>query len=187
MLLQLVICGIISGSFYALVAIGLVMIYKGTEVVNFAHGELVMVGAYIGLTFQTLFHCSYLITFLFAVGFGLLFGTIIELIICRPLIKAPILSIVIATLALSSILKGSVRIIWGTHYYPFPPAFSTEPINIGQITITSQNIWITFFAVMIMITLFLLFKYTKLGKAMSATSMNRTAASLMGINVFKMF
>ena len=187
MLIQLVISGIVSGSLYALVALGLVMIYKGTEVVNFAQGELVMVGAYVGLSFQTLFHCSYFITFIFTLAFGIIFGMLLELIVCRPLVKAPIISIVIATLALSNIFKGAVHVIWGTHYYPFPPAFSTEPTNVGIISVTPQNIWITFFAVMIMIILFCFFKYTKVGNAMRATSLNQTAAFLMGIKVFRMF
>jgi len=187
LLSQQIVSGITSGSIYALIALGFVVIYKATDILNFAQGEFVMLGAYFWLLIYTLAPLPYPIIFLIVFCMAALFGMIIERAISRSLMDAPHMSIIFATVALGIILRGIVRWIWGPFWYPFPSIFSNRPTKVAGVLITPQNIWILVIVFILMLTFYAFFKFTKMGKAMRATAQNRSAASLMGIRVKKIF
>lgn len=187
MLLQQIVSGITSGSIYALIALGFVAIYKATGILNFAQGEFVMIGAYFWLLIYNAFHLPYPLVFLITLLMAAILGMVIERTVSRPLLNAPHMSVVFATVAVGIILRGMVRWIWGPFYYPFPKLFSNKPIHIAGILVTPQSIWIIVIVLALMLVFYGFFKFTKMGKAMRATAQNRTAASLMGVRVKTVF
>jgi branched-chain amino acid transport system permease protein len=187
MIAQILLSGLTSGSLYALIALGFVLIYKATQIVNFAQGEIVMIGAYFGLLYYVDLHLPYYLCFLLAGFSAFLVGAIINNVVCRPLVSSHHLSIVIATFALSFLMRAVIRLIWGSQYYSIPTPFSEKTYQIGKAVISSQNFWITIISLLIMIGFYLLFKFTQTGKSMAATAQNQEAAYLMGININGVF
>jgi branched-chain amino acid transport system permease protein len=187
LLLQQIVSGITSGSIYALIALGFVAIYKATDILNFAQGEFVMIGAYFWLLVYNTFHLPYPLVFLISFCMAGVLGMVIERTVSRPLLNAPHMSVVFATVAVGIILRGMVRWIWGPFYYPFPKMLSNRPYEIAGVLVTPQNLWIILIVLSLMLTFYLFFKFTKMGKAMRATAQNRNAASLMGIRIKTVF
>lgn len=185
-MVQLFVSGLTAGSVYALVAVGFVMIYKATNVVNFGQGFIVMMGAYVAYIFYKL-GFPMIAVFLFTIGTLSLFGIALDRIVIRWIYKAPIMTIIIATFAVGIILQCLFRLRYSDDVYSLPSVFSRNPINIKGLLITPQNLWILVITIVIMVILTLLFKFTKIGKAMRATSQSQDAASLMGISVKKIF
>ena len=188
MLASVIVNGIVVGCIYALVAVGFTMIYNATETVNFAVGESLMVGAYLLLTFNKFLGWPYLAALLATLAIAGLMGFVVfDRLVSRPLMSAPLLSRVIALLGLASVMKGTVRLIWGADAIHMSSPFSTKPIVIGPVEISQQEIAIVIVTVSVIGALYLFFQHTKIGMAMRATSQNRRAASLMGISVTGVF
>ena len=190
LILQGIISGVVTGCVYALVALSLVIVYKATDVVNFAGGELVMIGAYIGLLLLMWLDWPYVVIFLitpvFTYALGVLFSRFaLEKINRKKTTSSTVLvSFVIATIALSNMLKGIVRVIPFTEEVRrLPPLFSGPPLFLGDLVIQPQDIVIVVVASLVMLMLWVLFGYTMVGKALRATSQNERAASLIGIPV----
>ncbi|MBI3325704.1 MAG: branched-chain amino acid ABC transporter permease [Nitrospinae bacterium] len=189
MLFYLMLSGLTNGSLYALVAMGLVIIYKATAVVNFAHGEVFMMGGFFGYTFHVLLGLPYPASLLLAVGLSLLLGVVTERVAYRPMIKASVISLVLASVGFSFVLKGIARVPWGGKgdFIPFPPVFSYDPIVFGSLLITPQHLIILTSALACMGLFAAFFRWTKLGKMMQATAENQRAAALVGIRVERVF
>ncbi len=187
LLAQLILSGLVLGAIYALIALGYVIIYKATSVVNFAQGEAVMVGAYIGLSVYSFMHLPVPLVFAITVTLAALLGATIERVAYRRLVGAPVISLIIATLAVGLILRNIVRLVFGPNVYPFPPLIASRPLRFGGLVTTPQNLFILGVSLACMLLLFVYFRYTKWGKAMRAVSQNGTAAVLMGISVRKVF
>jgi branched-chain amino acid transport system permease protein len=187
MLSQLIVSGIVNGAIYSLMAIGYVLIYKGTNVVNFAQGEAVMVGGYIALVYFTFLNLPMFAVLLLTFASAMFFWIIVERVVYRSLQDAPVFSLIIATFAVGLSLRNVVRLIFGPDIYNFPPLLSIAPIKIIGVYSTRQNIFILLVGLVSTLLLFLFFKYTKIGKALRAISQNRNAAWLMGIPVRKYF
>ncbi len=185
--LQLIIQGLAIGSVYALVALGFVLIYKASSVINFAQGELLMVGAYICLAMLTTFNVPFWAGFILTMVFSVILALLIERLILRPMIGEPAISIIMITIGLSLVLKSAVAAIWGVEIAAFPSIFPETPIRMGQI-IVSQVYIFTFIASMLFLVIFaLFFKYSRLGIAMRATANSNQVALSMGISVKKVF
>ncbi|HWI52656.1 MAG TPA: branched-chain amino acid ABC transporter permease [Symbiobacteriaceae bacterium] len=180
-LAQQIISGLATGSLYALAALGLVLIFKTSDVVNFAQGEMAMFGTFVAFTLLTSTGLPYWGAFLLALVFAAFFGAAIERVVLRPLAKAPLISVLIATLGLFQIINGVAGWIWGYELQPFPAAVSGAPITVGGVIFTMQNLLNIGVALLVMLGFFLLFKYSILGVAMRAVAENRTAAKLMGV------
>ena len=129
--LQLLVSGLVIGSIYSLVALGFVIIYKATKVVNFAQGELVMVGAYICFSLTVQAKLPFLAAFFLTLAFSFILGIAIERLILRPMIGEPIISVIMVTIGLSSVLKSLVQLFWGTQIQVFPPVLPQEPVMIA--------------------------------------------------------
>lgn len=185
--LQLIISGIVIGSIYGLLALGFTLIYKATDVVNFAQGELLMVGAYICLHTTVAYNVPFLASFAITLIFTFLMGFFIEKVFLRRMIGEPIISIIMLTIGLSSVMRSIVTMIWGTDTRIFPQVFSQEPVILFGLSISRVYIY-SIFAVAIFLALFtVFFKKSKVGVAMRAVASDQQAALSMGIDVKRIF
>jgi branched-chain amino acid transport system permease protein len=187
MLLQLIIQGLAVGSVYSLVALGFVLIYKASRVINFAQGELLMVGAYVCLHLMVAYKLpiwgAFALTFVFAMALGFL----LERLVLRPMIGEPVISTIMVTIGLASVAKSVVAAIWGTENQVFPRLFSEEPILLGDLVISRAHVWMFAAALGLLGVFTLLFKYSRWGIAMRATAENQQVAMSMGISVRRVF
>lgn len=184
---QLIVSGVAAGALYALVAIGLVLIYKATEIVNFAQGESVTVGAYMGWLFVTEFHMPYFPAIAAVMVASALVGMVVERVAYRPLIKSPPFTVILATLAVGLIIKNAIRLVWQDTPRTISGVLSSTPIEFGGVLITPERLAIIVTVAVVVTALMLFFRFTKLGKAMRATAQSQEAASLMGISVSGIF
>jgi branched-chain amino acid transport system permease protein len=174
--------GIMVGGIYALVALGWVLIYKCSGVLNLAMGELTLIGAYVTLAFY-----SAGVPFLLALGLSLAIGFVLgfltERIFLDKLIGEPVLTVIMMTVGLSFFFRGLVEFIWMTDTRVFtPPVFALKPITIGYLVIGRVYLW-SFLASMLLLVIFLVFfRYTRWGLAMQATADNEMAALSLGIS-----
>ena len=186
----LIATGITTGALYSLVALGIVVIYKATEVVNFAHGEMFMLGGFFAYTFHVMFGLPYIASLILSVGVAFMIGIGIDRIAFRPLMERnTLVSGLLAMVAMSFILKGAARELWGGKgdYLPFPPLVSPEPIMFAGIMVMSQQLVVMVAAVAIMIAFIAFFKFTRAGKFMQATADNNKAAKLVGLRTDRVY
>lgn len=185
--LQLFVNGLVVGSIYSLVALGFVIIYKATKVVNFAQGEMVMVGAYICFALTVQLGLPFLVSFLMTLVFSVILGLCIERVILRPLIGEPIISVIMVTVGLSTVLKSLVQLFWGTQIRVFPPILPTAPIWIAGVPVAPVYIAAFVLSALLFAVFSIFFKYSRTGIAMRATAMDQQAAQSMGIGVKNIF
>jgi branched-chain amino acid transport system permease protein len=191
-LTQQLINGLVLGSIYALVALGYTMVYGILELINFAHGEVTMVGAMIflavvgslmgsgagldGMTIMVLGLGAAIVACM-ALGFA------IERIAYRPLRRAPRLAALITAIGVSIVLQNLAMLIWGKQYITFPPLLSIVRYDVGGAVITNLQVFIVALSCVLMAGLLVLVKKTSLGRAMRATAQSPEIAGLMGINI----
>jgi len=183
---QQVVTGVSIGSIYAIVALAVVLIYRSTSVVNFAQGEMAMFATFISWSF--LLRMEFWPAFALAVVVAFFIGGALEVFVMRPVERAPHLNSVVVTLGLLAIFNSVALWRYGPLPKPFPKpeVFVGSPLEVGTVTISRLNVGILGMALVIMVGLFLLFNYTKLGLAMRATAQNPTASRLVGISVSQM-
>ncbi len=188
--LQQIINGLVQGSVYALVALGYTMVYGILGLINFAHGEVVMVGAMVALmAIQALLLAALspvlvlVLSVIIAVAVCMALGYSIERIAYRPLRNAPRLAPLITAIGVSIVLQTLAMIIWGREYHAFPQLLPNASHNIGGAIINEVQIAIVIIAIVVMLGLMVLVHRTRLGRAMRAVAENQTAARLMGVNV----
>ncbi|UCD86637.1 MAG: branched-chain amino acid ABC transporter permease [Desulfobacterales bacterium] len=174
--------GIMVGGIYALIALGWVLIYKCSGVLNLAMGELTLIGAYVSLSFYSM-GVPFLLSLLFSLIIGFVLGVLTERIFLDRLIGEPILSVIMVTVGLSFFFKGIVELIWGTDTRVFTPAvFPLEPIQIGPLVIGQVYLW-SFVAAILLLVIFVgFFQYTRWGLAMQATADDEMAALSLGVS-----
>lgn len=186
MLIQQITAGLITGSLYALVALGLVMAYKITGVMNFAYGYMAMISAYIFYDLYAVVGLNYLISFVFAVVVGMAIAYLVERGLLRPVRYISPSSMVIITLGVLMVLQGLALQIWGNDYQHVPNALNGRPLILkvldGLVVIPQQSLLIVAIVVGTVIFMFLYLKFTYQGIAFRATSQNEEVAKLMGIN-----
>jgi branched-chain amino acid transport system permease protein len=179
----LLMSGVTTGALYALVALGIVVVNKATGVINFAQGEFFMFAGFVAWTLHVQFGLNYPLSFLLAVAVGFVLGAITDRIAFRPIAKSDIVSLVLATVGISFILKGLARTIWGgkADYLSFPPITSPDPIMVGPIMVIPQQLAVLAGTIVIMLIFAAFFRLTRAGKMMQATADNARAALLVGI------
>jgi branched-chain amino acid transport system permease protein len=185
--LQLVINGVVVGSVYALVALGFVVIFKSTSVVNFAQGEFLLLGAYISLAVVSQTNMPFWAAVIITLMFSVMLGMLIERLILRPMIGEPVISVIMVTLGLSSVLKAIVQGIWGTDTRPFPEIFPSTPVQIGPLPVSQGYLYSVVCVALLLLLFTLFFKYSRAGIAMRATAFSQQVAQSMGISVRRMF
>jgi branched-chain amino acid transport system permease protein len=183
LLSQVVISGLTLGSLYALVGLGFVIIYKATGAVNFAQGEMMMLGAMLALYFYADLGAAYLVALAAAVVVAAIFGAVLERVAYRPLLNAPEVTLILATVAVAQMMRAAVRILRGSEVSRFPSLLPATPFTVAGVTITPLGLGIIAVALLLVCAFMLFFRKTKLGKGMEAVSENRDAATLVGISV----
>jgi branched-chain amino acid transport system permease protein len=184
---QSLISGIVVGSIYALIALGFVLIYKSTAVINFAQGELMMFGAYLCLTLVVALKIPFWLAFLTTLLAAALLGFALERLFLRPMIGEPAISIIMLTIGLASFLKGVLHVIWGSETMVYPAIFSAEPLRFGPIVVSQVYLYSIFFAALCLVLFNLYFRFSLSGIAMRAVANDQQAAQSMGISIKKVF
>ena len=184
-LLQLVISGIAQGCIYGLIALGFVLIYKATETVSFAQGELMMLGAFGGLAGMTLLGFPYWLAVLCAIAGMALFGALLERIVIRPILGQPAFSIVMLTIGIGYAARGLITMIpnIGTETHTLAVPYKDQIWNLADLVLNVEQMVVIAVTAALSALLYLLFRYSKLGLAMQAASQNQLAAYYMGIPV----
>ena len=186
-LIQASLSGIALGCVYSLVALGFVLIYKATGVLNFAQGELMMVGAYIYFSLVTQLGLTPLLAFGATLVLAGLLGALIERLVLHPLVDEPPFTLVMVTIGLATLLRAATGMIWSHDTFAFPSPISEGAIDMGEVSVPLVDMWTVTVTVALSLLLFVFFHYTRLGTAMRAVAQNRYAAQLMGISVDRIF
>jgi branched-chain amino acid transport system permease protein len=187
MLPQLLVAGVVTGSIYALVALGLVVVFKATRVINFAHGSVILLGAYVCVTAVGKLGLGYLGACIGALLVVMAVGVAANETIYRRLLTAPHMVQVLATLAVANVISGAATLIWGSGSYNFPPSDRMRPVMVTPVVLTGQQVLIVGGAVAAMLALAAFFRWTRWGRAMRALSQNELGANLCGIRTRKVF
>ena len=175
--------GVMLGSIYALVALGWVIIYKCSGVLNLAMGEITLIGAYISLSFYSI-GVPFILALLLSLIIGMILGILTERIFLDRLIGEPVLTVIMVTAGLSFFFKGTIELIWGTDTRVFtPPVFSIEPICWGPLVIGQVYLWSFIAAIFLLVIFICFFKYTRWGLVMQATADDEMAALSLGVSV----
>jgi branched-chain amino acid transport system permease protein len=186
-MLQLVITGIAVGAVYSLMALGFVLIYKASSVVNFGPGELVLFGAYVAWATILQMKLPLAIALPLTLVVALLLGLVIERGVLRPLIGEPTISVIMVTFGVASVIRGVLNMAWGSDTRPFPALFSSEPFRLGPVPVSPVHLW-SFVAVMVLLAAFsVFFKFSLIGTAMRATADNQQVAQSLGVSVKQVF
>lgn len=184
MFLQQLVNGLTLGSSYAVIAIGLTLVFGVLNIINMAHGGIFMLGAFIGLMLVTVFHVNLFIAIIGAMIAGAVLGYLLELCALRPLRKKNVshLAPLISTIGVSILLESVALLIWGPQTRSFPNEYAGQIIDLGLFKITGIQIISLGTAIVLMLLLNVLINRTKIGKAIRATSLSTETASLLGIN-----
>jgi len=181
--LQLTFTGLANGMVYALVAVGFVIIYKASDVINFAQGELLLLGAYLAFAFIAQIGLPWSLGVAATLVAALAIGLLVERFVLRPLIGEPIISMIMVTIGLSSVLKSVVQGIWGSAPKVFPGFLPSKPIQVLGVTVTEDRLITIGLAAFLLGLLTLFFRYTRDGIAMRAIADDQQAALSMGISI----
>ena len=183
--LQIVISGLAQGCIYGLIALGLVLIYKTTETVSFAHGELMMLGAFTGFALMTLLGWPFWLALAATIAVMTLFGIGLERVVIRPILGQPAFSLVMLTIGVGYVARGLVTMIpgIGTETHTLPVPYKDQTWNLGGLVLNVEQMAVIFATAVLSALLYAMFRYTKVGIAMQASSQNQLAAYYMGIPV----
>ena len=182
-ILQLALNGLAVGCIYGLVALGFVLIYKATELVNFAQGDLLMLGAFTCYMLVVWYGVSYWPAFALAVAAVALFGAALDATVLRRVIGQPQFAVVMLTIGLGAMFRSFASIIWGSEIYSLPTPFSAKTTRVGGVTVSHEYVAIIVGTVLLCAVLYAFFTYSRVGVAMQAASQNQLAAYYMGIPV----
>jgi branched-chain amino acid transport system permease protein len=183
--LQLVISGIAQGCIYGLIALGFVLIYKATETVSFAQGELMMLGAFCGFAAMTMLKIPFWLAAIGAIAGMALFGLLLEMVVIRPILGQPAFSIVMLTIGIGYVARGLITMIpgIGTETHTLPVPYKDQVWNVGGLVLNVEQMVVIAATAVLCAVLFAAFRYSKVGIAMQAASQNQLAAYYMGIPV----
>jgi branched-chain amino acid transport system permease protein len=177
--------GLSTGAIYALIALGFVIIFKSTGILNFAQGELAMVGAFICYTFATSWGVPYVFAVLAAVAIGTILGAIIDALVLRRMVGEQIFSTIMITVGLAGILTSVAGLLWGHDVYSIRSPFTDKTVIIGGMVLSQGALYTIVCAIVLFTAFGLFFNRSLLGIAMKGTAEDPDTAALMGINVKK--
>jgi branched-chain amino acid transport system permease protein len=184
---QLLISGISQGCVYGLIALGFVLIYKATEMVNFAQGELMMVGAFVAITFVNVLGMPFVPGVLAAMAVMALLGAVLERLLLRPMIGEPHFAVLMLTIGLGFILRAVAGAIWGSSPRALDVPYAGQVLQMGELVISLESVAIVIGTVLLCAALYAFFRFSRLGIAMQAASQNQLAAYYVGIPVKRIY
>jgi branched-chain amino acid transport system permease protein len=183
---QQVVSGIASGAIYASLALALVLIYRAMDVANFAQGEMAMFATFVAYSLITQLHLPYLVAFLLTILIAFAGGVLVERVVVRPFEGAPVLTLVIVTLALFSIFNGLAGLIWGYVFKTLESPFPARSIQFQGVFIGIQDLGVIGVTLAVLIVVFVFFRYTRLGLAMRAAALYPESSRLLGVRTSRM-
>ncbi|MBT7888305.1 MAG: branched-chain amino acid ABC transporter permease, partial [Deltaproteobacteria bacterium] len=186
-LLQVLITGLGQGCLYGLIALGFVLIYKATEIVNFAQGELLMMGAFFGVTYIGILGLPYWLGLLLTILSMAVFGYLLDKLIIRSMIGESQFSVIILTISIGFILRSVAGAFWGNDILSLETPYSGKMADIAGLVIAQDYLVVIAGTIILSLALFLFFRFSSLGVAMQASSQNQLAAYYMGIPVKRVF
>jgi branched-chain amino acid transport system permease protein len=184
---QLLVNGLIVGALYGVVAMCFVLIYKASQVVNFAQGEFLLIGAWVCWWLLAKYQLPFYAGFLLTLAFMMAFGFLLQIIVLRPLIGEPVISVIMVTIGLSIFFQALMKWMFGVFAQPFPPVFTTRSVLILGLEVQTVYVMSTVVSVLIMGGFAWFFKFSRMGLAMRATAFNQQVAQSLGISIRQVF
>jgi branched-chain amino acid transport system permease protein len=185
--IQLTVTGLSSGAILALAALGFVLIYKASEVINFAQGQFLLIGAYVVWALNVDAGLHWALAVAGAIGVAIVLGLVVERLILRPLVGEPTISVIMVTIGLAQVLGALVQIIWGTQPHPFPEFIPDDVVTIAGARTGENRLWALGLVVLALIAFAVFFQRSRYGIAMRAVADDQQAALTMGISVRRTF
>ena len=185
--LQVLITGLGQGCLYGLIALGFVLIYKATEIVNFAQGELLMMGAFFAVTYVMILGLPFWLGFVLTIISMAVFGYLLDMLVVRTMIGEPSFAVIILTISIGFILRSVAGAIWGNDILALTTPYSGKMATIGGLVIGQEYLVVIAGTAVLSLALYLFFRFANLGVAMQAASQNQLAAYYMGIPVKRVF
>ena len=187
LLLQLVVNGVVIGTLYGVVAMCFVLIYKASQIVNFAQGEFLLVGAWVCWWILTDFDVPFVWGFLLTLAFMMVFGVLLQAVVLRPMIGESIISVVMVTIGLSIFFQALMKWLFGVFVQPFPEIFETKAVNVLGLQVQTIYLMSMAISLVIMAAFAWFFKFSRFGLAMRATAFDQQAAQSLGISIKQVF
>ncbi|WP_448208241.1 branched-chain amino acid ABC transporter permease [Azospirillum sp. sgz302134] len=187
LLFQLLVNGLIVGALYGVVAMSFVLIYKASRIVNFAQGEFLLIGAWTCWWLLTHWQLPFWIGFPITLAFMLVFGVVLQVVVLRPMIGEPIISVIMVTIGLSIFFQAMMKWMFGVFAKPFPPIFGSPTMNVFGLEVQTVYVMSLAISILIMAGFGWFFKYSRMGLAMRATAFDQQVAQSLGISVRQMF
>lgn len=184
---QLLLNGIIVGTLYGVVAMCFVLIYKASQVVNFAQGEFLLIGAWVCWWLLTKYQLPFVWGFLVTLAFMTIFGALLQVVLLRPLIGEPVIAVIMVTIALSIVFQALMKWMFGVFAQPFPPIFERPSVTIFNLEVKTAYVLSMIVSVIVMAGFAYFFKVTRLGLAMRATAYDQQVAQSLGISIRQVF
>jgi branched-chain amino acid transport system permease protein len=184
--IQLLVTGVTMGSIYSLIALGYVTIYRTSRVVNLAQGAFVMFGAFFTYSFLSELGLPYWLSAILGIVCVAIVGVFMYLLVIRPLIKVSLVSIILATIALSILFENLALVRYGGYGKTLPAFTGDQAVFVGGVAVFRQSLWVIGLMIVVLLGLYLLANYTRIGKQMTATANDPGAASLSGVNTGRM-
>jgi branched-chain amino acid transport system permease protein len=182
-----VFAGLALGSTYALVALGFVVIYKATGVINFAQGGLLALGAYLGYTFSNNLAIAFGVAILLACVSAAVVGASVERMVLRRMVGQPPFAVIMITIGLLYVLEPIITAIWGFDNRPVDNPWNIQTVQVGQLVLGVRDLWTIGITAAVVVAFFLFFRYTRMGLAMRATAFDPEAALAQGISAKKVY
>ncbi|HRW59354.1 MAG TPA: branched-chain amino acid ABC transporter permease [Defluviicoccus sp.] len=186
-LMQLVVNGLILGTLYGVVAMCFTLIYKASQIVNFAQGEFLLIGAWVCWWILTSFPVPFYAGFLLTLAFMMVFGILLQVLVLRPMIGEPVIAVIMVTIGLSIFFQAMMKWLFGVFVQPFPPIFESSAVSVMGLNVQPIYLLSVVISICIMVAFALFFKYSRLGLAMRATAFDQQVAQSLGISVKQMF
>jgi len=187
LLFQLVINGLIIGTLYGVVGMCFVLIYKASQIVNFAQGEFLLIGAWVCWWLLTEFQLPFYAGFLITLAFMMVFGILLQVLVLRPMIGEPIISVIMVTIGLSIFFQAIMNWMFGVFVQPFPRIFEIRSVDIFGLNVQPAYLMSLVISIFIMGGFAWFFKYSRMGLAMRATAFDQQVAQSLGISIKQMF
>ena len=187
LLTQLLVNGVIIGTLYGVVAMCFVLIYKASQIVNFAQGEFLLIGAWVCWWILTDFGVPFVWGFLVTLVFMAAFGVLLQIVVLRPMIGQPIISVIMVTIGLSIFFQALMKWLFGVFVKPFPQVFEAKAVNILGLNVQPVYLMGFVISIVIMAAFAWFFKYSRMGLAMRATAFDQQAAQSLGISIKQVF
>lgn len=186
-LLQHILNGLVIGGTYSLIGMGSTLIFGIMRIVNFAHGEFYMLGAFVLYTLLVILKLNFGLAMILAFLIVLIFGYFCEKFLIRPLRSEPMESSMLMTIGISIVLQNAALLIWGGEAQTVPKVITGSPIELGPLIISAERFWIFIIALIIIMGTHLFITKTKIGRGLRATFQDKSAAEAVGVNIEKIY